>query len=150
MFCLGYRAIAPDQRGYGRTDSPPHVRDYRIAELMDDLEGLLDSLDLKSATFVGHDWGALLLWHMSLVRPELIDRQIPDQWRWHGKRVHLIDGTTLSMPDTAENQAVYPQQRTQKLGIGFPICRLVGVICLSSGALLNAAVGRFQGKGADE
>jgi len=81
---------------------------------------------------------------------ELINSQIPDQWRWHGKRVHLIDGTTLSMPDTAQNQAVYPQQSAQKLGIGFPICRLVGVICLSSGALLNAAVGRFQGKGADE
>jgi len=72
----GYRAIAPDQRGYGRTDSPPHVRDYRIAELMDDIEGLLESLDLKSATFIGHDWGALLLWHMSLVRPQLIDRQV--------------------------------------------------------------------------
>ena len=81
---------------------------------------------------------------------ELIDSQIPDQWRWHGKRVHLIDGTSLSMPDTAENQAVYPQQGAQKPGIGFPICRLVGVICLSSGAVLNAAVGRFQGKGSDE
>ena len=81
---------------------------------------------------------------------ELMDRQIPDQWRWHGKRVHLIDGTTLSMPDTAQNQAAYPQHHAQKLGIGFPICRLVGVICLSSGAVLNAAVGRFQGKGADE
>ena len=81
---------------------------------------------------------------------ELIDRQIPDQWRWHGKRVHLIDGTTISMPDTAENQAAYPQHSAQKPGIGFPICRLVGVICLSSGAVLNAAMGRFKGKGADE
>ena len=54
------------------------------------------------------------------------------------------------MPDTAQNQAAYPQHHAQKLGIGVPICRLVGVICLSSGAVLNAAVGRFQGKGADE
>jgi len=72
---------------------------------------------------------------------ELIDSQIPEQWRWQNKRVHLIDGTTLSMPDTAENQAAYPQQGSQKPGIGFPICRLLGVICLSSGAVLNAAVG---------
>lgn len=72
----GYHAIAPDQRGYGRTDVPPHADDYRISALMDDLEGLLASLSLQSATFVGHDWGALLLWHMSLVRPQLIDRQI--------------------------------------------------------------------------
>jgi hypothetical protein len=64
--------------------------------------------------------------------------------------VHLIDGTTVTMPDTAENQASYPQQGGQKPGLGFPICRLVGVICLSSGAVLNASIGRFQGKGSDE
>lgn len=81
---------------------------------------------------------------------ELIDCQIPEQWRWRGKRVHLIDGTTVSMPDTVANQAAYPQQGTQKPGIGFPICRLVGVICLSSGAVLNAAMGRYQGKGSSE
>lgn len=79
-----------------------------------------------------------------------IDQQLPDEWRWHGRRVRLIDGTTVTMPDTAENQAVYPQQRTQKEGLGFPICRLVGITCLASGALLNAAVGRFSGKGGNE
>ncbi len=81
---------------------------------------------------------------------ELIDKQIPDQWLWRGKRVHLIDGTTVTMPDTAENQAVYPQQSGQKPGLGFPICRLVGVICLASGAVLNASIGPFKGKGCDE
>ena len=81
---------------------------------------------------------------------ELINSQIPAQWRWQGKRVHLIDGTTVTMPDTEENQAVYPQQGGQKPGLGFPICRLVAVICLSSGAVLNASIGRFKGKGSDE
>ncbi|MCK5355020.1 MAG: IS4 family transposase, partial [Methyloprofundus sp.] len=81
---------------------------------------------------------------------ELINNQIPEQWRWQGKRVHLIDGTTVTMPDTVKNQAVYPQQSAQKPGLGFPICRLVGVICLSSGAVLNASIGRFKGKGSDE
>ena len=81
---------------------------------------------------------------------ELMNSQIPEQWRWQGRRVHLIDGTTVTMPDTEENQAVYPQQSAQKPGLGFPICRLVGVICLSSGAVLNASIGRFKGKGSDE
>jgi len=81
---------------------------------------------------------------------ELMGEQIPDHWLWHGKRVHLIDGTTVSMPDTEENQALYPQQAGQKPGLGFPICRVVGVICLSSGAILNSALGSFKGKGTGE
>ncbi len=81
---------------------------------------------------------------------ELISGQVPEQWRWHGKRVHLIDGTTVTLPDTVANQAAYPQQVVQKSGLGFPISRIVGVICLSSGALLNASLGRFSGKGACE
>ncbi len=54
------------------------------------------------------------------------------------------------MPDTPENQAAYPQQGSQKPGLGFPICRIVGITNLSSGALYDAAIGRFQGKGGDE
>jgi hypothetical protein len=79
-----------------------------------------------------------------------IDQQLPAQWHWHGRRVRLVDGTTATMPDTAENQAAFPQQRGQKPGLGFPICRVVGITCLSSGAILNAAIGRFNGKGGDE
>jgi hypothetical protein len=81
---------------------------------------------------------------------ELINRQVPEQWRWQGKRVHLIDGTTVTLPDTPANQVAYPQQSTQKPGLGFPIVRLVGVICLSSGALLNASMGPCAGKGSGE
>lgn len=79
-----------------------------------------------------------------------INQQLPEAWRWNGRRVRLVDGTTVTMPDTPENQASYPQSRGQKEGLGFPICRVVGITCLSSGALLNAAVGRFNGKGGDE
>ncbi len=79
-----------------------------------------------------------------------IDYQLLDKWRWQGRKVRLVDGTTVSMPDTPSNQSAYPQQGSQKTGLGFPICRIVGITCLSSGALLNAAVGRFNGKGADE
>lgn len=80
----------------------------------------------------------------------LIDQQLLDKWHWHGRRVRLVDGTTVTMPDTPSNQSVYPQQGSQKAGLGFPICRVVGITCLSSGALLNAAIGRFNGKGGDE
>ena len=72
----------------------------------------------------------------------LIDSQVPEQWRWQSKPVRLIDGTTLSMPDTLDNQTAYPQLKGQKAGLGFPICRLVGVICLSSG--------QCKGKGTSE
>jgi pimeloyl-ACP methyl ester carboxylesterase len=69
----GFRAIAPDQRGYGGSDVPPDVSDYRIEELIADVHGLLDALDLESATFAGHDWGALVLWQMAMRAPERID-----------------------------------------------------------------------------
>lgn len=80
----------------------------------------------------------------------LMDDQVPDHWRWQGRRVRIVDGTTLTMPDTPENQSAFPQQRGQQSGLGFPICRVVGITCLASGALLNAAIGRFKGKGGDE
>ena len=76
LAAAGFRAIAPDQRGYGRTDVPVAVSDYRIEELIADIEGLLDALGLEAATFVGHDWGALVLWQMAIRAPELIERQI--------------------------------------------------------------------------
>lgn len=81
---------------------------------------------------------------------QLIDQQTPEQWLWQGKRVRLIDGTTVTMPDTKENQQKYPQQSCQSLGLGFPICRIVGVICLSSGAVVNASIGPYSGKSSGE
>ena len=72
----GYRAIAPDQRGYGKTDVPPGVEDFGIDDLIADIHGLLDALKLESATFVGHDWGALVLWQMAMLAPERIDKLI--------------------------------------------------------------------------
>lgn len=76
--------------------------------------------------------------------------QTPSAWHWRGHPVRLVDGTTVAMPDTPENQAVYPQPRSQEAGLGFPLCRLVGLICLGSGSVLNAAIGGYRGKGSDE
>jgi pimeloyl-ACP methyl ester carboxylesterase len=70
----GYRAIAPDLRGYNRTSSPPDIVDYCVEELIADVQGLLEALELDSAVFVGHDWGALLLWQMAMLAPEQIEK----------------------------------------------------------------------------
>lgn len=72
----GFRAIAPDLRGYGNTTAPPEVSDYRMSELIADIHGLLDALGLETATFVGHDWGALILWQMAMLAPERIERMV--------------------------------------------------------------------------
>ncbi len=81
---------------------------------------------------------------------QLMHQHTPGDWRWHQRKVRIVDGTTLTMADTAANQAAYPQQKAQAAGLGFPICRVLGVTCLASGALLDAAIGPFKGKGGDE
>jgi hypothetical protein len=63
-----------------------------------------------------------------------------------GRPVKIVDGTTGSMPDTAENQKEYPQQSAQKPGLGFPILRWVALISLSCGAVLDVAMGPYAGK----
>ena len=65
----------------------------------------------------------------------------PTDGLWRGRRVKLVDGTGISMPDTAANQALYPQSNSQKPGCGFPSMNLVGIFCMSSGALLQVAHG---------
>ena len=79
-----------------------------------------------------------------------VTTRAPDAWHWRGRPVRLVDGTTLVMPDTPANQAAYPQPRSQKPGLGFPLCRMVGLVCLGSGAVLQAAIGHYRGKGGDE
>jgi len=73
-------------------------------------------------------------------------RGAPESWLFHGRAVTLVDGSTLSMPDTPENQAEYPQHGNQAPGCGFPIARIVVLIALATGAVLDAAVGPRKGK----
>jgi hypothetical protein len=74
----------------------------------------------------------------------------PPQWRWEGRTIKVVDGSTVSMPDTDENQAAYPQSPSQQPGLGFPIARLVVLFSLAVGTVLDAALGRYQGKGTGE
>lgn len=71
-------------------------------------------------------------------------------WKWRGRAVKLLDSTTISMPDTAANQAMYPQSGEQQPGLGFPLAMLVAVISLSTGAVLRWATGPCRGKGTGE
>jgi hypothetical protein len=74
----------------------------------------------------------------------------PVEWLWKGRRVRLVDGTTVSMPDTPDNREAYPQHTAQAPGVGFPIARLVVVFCLACGTAIDAALGRYQGKQSGE
>ena len=79
-----------------------------------------------------------------------LDARADRGWRWKGRRVYLFDGTTVTMPDTRDNQAAYPQVYNQGPGVGFPIARLGAVISLACGAVVNLGFGRYAGKGQGE
>ena len=72
LAAAGYHVIAPDQRGFGGTDRPDAIEDYNILELSADLRGLLDELGEEKAVFVGHDWGAPVVWHLAQATPERV------------------------------------------------------------------------------
>jgi hypothetical protein len=68
------------------------------------------------------------------------------EWLFHGRRVVIADGTTASMPDTPANQRVFPQHSNQKPGCGFPIARIVVLLSLATGNVIDAAIGASKGK----
>ncbi len=72
LAAAGYHAVAPDQRGYGRSSRPGEVSAYGIDHLCDDLLGLLDGEGREQAVFVGHDWGALIVWELARLHPERV------------------------------------------------------------------------------
>lgn len=71
-------------------------------------------------------------------------------WCWRGREVKLVDGTTVSMPDTPANRARFPQSQEQRAGLGFPLARVVAIVSLSTGAVLEWASGPCEGKQAGE
>jgi hypothetical protein len=79
-----------------------------------------------------------------------LHQQSVKAWQWHGFKVVLADGTTALMPDTPKNQAVFPQQSCQKPGLGFPIVRLVALISLATGTVIDYRLAAYQGKGTGE
>lgn len=66
----GYRVVAPDMRGYGKTDAPADAADYDIVTIAGDMVGILDALGEQKAVMVGHDWGSIVAWNTVLLHPE--------------------------------------------------------------------------------
>lgn len=93
-----------------------------------------DALPEKACAHLAHDAGLRT------------DDEAPAEWRWRGRRVLDVDGSTITMADTPENQAEYPQPSSQRPGCGFPIARILVVFSLATGTVLHAAIGKYQGK----
>src|SRR5258708_39603783 len=72
----GFRAIAPDARGYGETDSPAPIEAYTQRKLVGDIVGMLDALGIGKCVIVGHDWGGMVAWNTALMAPDSVERVI--------------------------------------------------------------------------
>ncbi|WP_457579910.1 alpha/beta fold hydrolase [Ensifer canadensis] len=70
LAAAGFRAVAPDMRGYGKSSRPDKVDQYTLFHLVGDMVGLLDALGVESAVIVGNDWGASVAWQAALLRPD--------------------------------------------------------------------------------
>ena len=78
---------------------------------------------------------------------QALDDNAHGRWLWKGRRVLAYDGSTVSMPDTAENQQAYPQPPQQEPGLGFPLARIAAFFSLSCGAVLDLSICSNAGKG---
>src|SRR3954453_21690048 len=79
-----------------------------------------------------------------------LDNGAKKEWLWKSRRVLVYDGSTVSMPDTAENQQAYPQPPQQRLGVGFPLARIAAFFSLSCGTVFYLGVCSYSGKGHSE
>jgi pimeloyl-ACP methyl ester carboxylesterase len=108
----GFRAVAPDMRGYGETESPDGIDQYTLLHLVGDMVGVLDALGAERAVIVGHDWGAPVAWHAALLRPDRFRGVV-------GLSVPFIPRgqvyTSLKPPETED--AIFYQEYFQAPGI---------------------------------
>jgi putative transposase len=93
-----------------------------------------------------HKLNAQVLRELVCEITEQMSLSVPVHWLWLGKNVKLVDGFTFTMPDTPENQKEFPQAKTQKPGVGFPIARACAVLSLADACIYNVAIGPYAGK----
>jgi len=106
----GFRAIAPDLRGYGETDKPEGVESYDIHHLVGDLVGLLDGLGLERAVIVGHNWGGIITWQMALMVPQRVERVISLNTPFLERGTASPTEVFKQVPDGRFNYILYFQQ----------------------------------------
>jgi pimeloyl-ACP methyl ester carboxylesterase len=110
LAAAGYRAIAPDLRGYGESDKPHAIEEYDIHHLIADLTGLLDALGEKEAVVAGHDWGAIITWQMALLVPERVKAVIALSVPWAARsEIRPTDGFKM-VPDGRFNYILHFQE----------------------------------------
>ncbi|RWB21874.1 alpha/beta hydrolase [Mesorhizobium sp.] len=101
LAAAGFRAVAPDMRGYGKSDRPEAIDQYTLFHLVGDMVGLLDALEAPTSVIVGHDWGAVVAWYAALLRPDrfhaVIGLSVPFRPRGNARPTSL-------MPRTADSQ----------------------------------------------
>ncbi|MBK5437599.1 alpha/beta hydrolase [Pseudomonas sp. TH32] len=76
LVALGYRVFVPQMRGYGQSSAPPEVADYELLTLCADIQGAMDLFGHRQVVMVGHDWGAVVAWHLALLEPERVTRLV--------------------------------------------------------------------------
>jgi hypothetical protein len=81
---------------------------------------------------------------------QALEANVDPRWLWKSRHVYVFDGSSGSMPDTAENQCAYPQPGCQKPGLGFPLARIAAIFSLTCGAVLDVGICRYAGKGQSE
>ena len=87
-----------------------------------------------------------VVWVLARRSGQAVHQKADAPWLFQGRRVKLLDGSTFIMPDTKANQAEYPQLRSQKPGLGFPIARILVIISLAVGTVLDAAIRALPGQ----
>jgi pimeloyl-ACP methyl ester carboxylesterase len=112
LAAAGFRAVAPDMRGYGGTEAPEAIEQYTLLHLVGDMVGVLDALGSETAVIAGHDWGSPVAWHAALLRPDrfraVISLSVPFRPRGAAR-------PTTVMPRTAD--AVFYQLHFQEPGV---------------------------------
>ena len=100
LAAAGYRAVAPDMRGYGKSDKPAAVESYDIHQVTADLVGILDALGEKTAILVGHDWGSIVTWHAMLLHAQRFTALVAMSVPYNGRGPQsLVQGLQRTLGD---------------------------------------------------